>query len=83
MSKALILESIEGDWEQLWIDGELYSEGHTVELGVPRYEFWLNLYNTFKLKPEQLQRQELNDEDERIAQDTGRFPEDISKYITW
>lgn len=76
--KVLVLSTQCGDWEQLWIDGELRDEGHEID----QNQLW-RLGNELGFGPDDVQHKELDNEDERIAQDYGSMPKNgFEKYYS-
>lgn len=77
MNKAILLTSQDGDWEGLFINGKLISEGH--QLGEGRKEFfWLNIGAEYGVKGEDLIIKEINNEDDEELSMNGNFPSRIS-----
>ena len=74
--KVLMLSTQCGDWEQLWINGELMDEGHEVR----KDDIW-KLGNKHGFGPDDIQYQELDDEDEEDAMNSGCLPKNgFEKY---
>lgn len=75
--KAILLISQDGDWEGLFIDGKLISEGH--QLGEGRKEFfWLNIGAEYGIKGDDLVVKEVNEKDDEELSRNGGFPSRIS-----
>jgi len=82
-TKVLILTTQNGDWEGLFINGELISEGH--ELGDGDILFILKMAEEYSFKSSDVVIEEVNDEDDEWLSNNGNFPENLSelkgKYI--
>ena len=74
--QVLLLSTQSGDWEQLWVNGELMDEGHQVD----KMDMW-KMGNQYGFGPDDIQYEELDDEDEEDAMNTGCLPENaFEKY---
>ena len=78
-SRILILCSQSGDWEQLWVGNSLISEGHVLGEGDNRLYLW-RAGLKYGFGPDDIEWKELDDEDEKIAEETGSFPDNNLKY---
>jgi len=76
--KIIIINTQSGDWEAIYIDGELVEEGHQID----RIRL-LELSEEFAFNAEDIQNAELDDEDEDIVARHGNIEGviNISKYI--
>lgn len=77
-SKILVLTTQSGDWEGLFIDGELISEGHNLGQGNSK-KFWIDMSKKYDFLSEDIVEKELTDEDEEYMEDSGNFPNNISE----
>lgn len=76
-AKVLVLSTQEGDWEQLWVNGDLMDEGHEID----KMEIW-NAGIKYGFKPDDIQYAELDDEDDEKAMQSGRMPKNgFEKYF--
>ena len=74
--KVLMLSTQCGDWEQLWINGELMDEGHEVR----KDDIW-KLCIEHGFGPDDIRHEELDDEDDEEAMNSGSIPENVfEKY---
>lgn len=77
-NEAILMTSKDGDWEGLFINGRLVSEGH--QLGEGRKEFfWLNIGAKYQITGEDLIVKTVTDDDDELLQDAGSFPMDITQ----
>lgn len=77
-NKAILLHSKDGDWEGLFINGKLVSEGH--QLGEGRKEhFWLNIGAKYGIAGVDLKVMEVNGPDDEALGETGGFPATLSE----
>lgn len=79
MTNVLVLGTQEGDWEALYINGKLISEGHTIGDGDNLYLWRMGIKYGFG--PNDIIYKELDDEDEEYAMNSGSMPKDITKYM--
>jgi hypothetical protein len=79
--QVLVLSTQCGDWEQLWVNGELIAEHHQLERidGKPNY-LW-RMGKKYGFEPGDIKYTELDDADEEESID-GSMPTDITKYLT-
>ncbi|HAR38602.1 MAG TPA: hypothetical protein DCS09_08565 [Porphyromonadaceae bacterium] len=70
---VLLLYSQDGDWEGLFVNGTLISEGHNIGDGDSK-RFWLNIGAKYQITGDDLIIKELNDEDDGTLMDNGSFP---------
>lgn len=73
--KVIILISPNGDWEGLFIDGQLISEGHTLGQGDRLY--LLKTAEEYDFKSDDVKVITICDEDEQYLMKYGAFPERI------
>lgn len=78
MSRVLVLSTQSGDWEGLFIDGVLISEGHHLGEGRPA-EFWINKSKEYSFESKDIVHREINDEDEDLLSGWGNFPKNLSE----
>lgn len=72
-NRAVLLHSQDGDWEGLFINGKLISEGH--QLGEGRKEtFWLDIGAKYQISGADLAVKEVDDIDGEQLSDSGNFP---------
>ena len=69
---VLILISQSGDWEGLFIEGELIDEGHS--LGEGDRTYLLKKAEEFNFKSNQVRVLEVTNEDEEDLETSGNFP---------
>ena len=76
--KIIIISTQSGDWEAIYIDGELVEEGHQID----RIRL-LELSEEFAFNAEDIQNAELDDEDEDVVASYGSMEGRINtlKYI--
>jgi len=72
--KIIVLSSQEGDWEGVYVSGELEAEDHSLN----NKKFWWDLGKTYG-SDGVLSFHELQDEDEKELQEVGNLPEHISE----
>ena len=75
---VIILTSQSGDWEGLYIDGELMDEGHTLGEGDSRL-YLLKQAELHGFTSSDVQVKTLTDEDENYLMTIGSFPNDIDR----
>ncbi len=66
-----------GDWEGLFIDGELVTEGHNIGEGSPEI-FWLDIASKYKIISADLMVKELIELDDEELAEIGTFPKSLS-----
>jgi len=73
MKPAVLVSSIDGEWEGLYIDDRLIDEGH--KLGDGNYrEFWLSIAHNFGIRSEDIAHIELNSSDNKELSEVGNLP---------
>ena len=77
--KALILQSQEGDWEGLFINGELVDEGHTLNQGTHPFIYCLQIAEKYGVVSTDVEIKYTLDEDEEYLMSYGRFPKQLSE----
>ena len=77
-NKILVLSTQSGDWEGLFIDGKLISEGHKLGEGNSK-KFWIDMCKKYELLYEDIVEKELNYEDEQYMDLYGGFPTILSE----
>lgn len=75
--KAIVVQG--EDWEGLYINGYLVDEGHTLNEGIERIEYFLGLSKQYEFDIYELQFISLKDNDLRELEDIGNLPQDIKK----
>ena len=78
-NRIVVLSTQSGDWEALYVNGELIEEGHHLGEGSPR-EFWLEMYNKYNFTPKDIVYCELNDIDEEYAENYGSFHGELDSF---
>ena len=73
MSKVYLLSTQSGDWEGLYIKGELIQEGHVLGEG-KEPQFWLDIASMYGVKSDDLIIKDLEDEDNDNAESIGSLP---------
>jgi len=74
--KVHILSSQDGDWEGLFVDGKLVSEGHVLGEGNSQM-FMLEMAEKYGFKGDDVLSLEVNDSDDEMLQTTGGFPDKL------
>lgn len=70
--RVVILTTQCGDWEGLFVDGDLIDEGH--HLGEGDRNFMLKQAEKYDFKSSDILRCEINDTDEEMMSMSGNFP---------
>jgi hypothetical protein len=78
-NKALILLAQEGDWEGLFINGELVQEGETFWEGTHPFIYILRIAEKYSLLSEDITVEYLSCEDDEYLTSVGRFPKQLSE----
>ena len=78
MNKVIILNSQNGDWEGLFVNGELVDEGHVLGEGYNK-QYMMELPEKYKVKASDIKFKEVNDEDENYLYDYGSFPKTLKE----
>ena len=74
--RAIVLSS--DDWEGLFIDGKLVSEGHHLGEGRPG-NFWLDIGRKYDIDGSDLKEMEVTPEDDDELMDAGSFPRTLDE----
>jgi hypothetical protein len=77
---AFVFITQEGDWEGLYIDGKIISQGHNLGDSAPE-AFWLDIAHRYGLRPEELTKRELPDGDNAVVLDLGRMPDKLKEQM--
>lgn len=78
MKRVLILTSIDGDWEGIYIDGKLMAQAHTLGEGSNRL-FLLRMSETHNFTSEDVVEKECNHvDDAKFLNLEGRFPDNVA-----
>ena len=72
-----ILSTQSGDWEGLFINGELVREGHTLEEG--DRTFMLEMSDKYGFRLSDVESFEITDEDDKLLYEYGCFPKTITE----
>ena len=72
--RALILQSQEGDWETLYIDGVKIDSGHTLNEGKDRGIYFMEIAQKHSLELHDFQIMKAPDNINKYANDYGEFP---------
>lgn len=78
MNRVLVLSTQSGDWEGLFVDGVLISEGHHLGEGKPA-EFWIDMSKKYSFESKDITRHEVTDEDDDLLDRWGSFPKNLSE----
>lgn len=78
MKRIIILKSQDGDWEGLYVDGNLIEEGHILGEGNNRM-FLLEQAEKFNFTSKDVEWIEVNNEDDFDLLSFGSFPETLSE----
>ncbi len=70
--RVVILTTQSGDWEGLFVDGKLISEGH--HLGDGDVTFLFKQGEKYNFFASDIIKREINDEDEEMMDMSGSFP---------
>jgi len=76
-AEVVMLTTKDGDWEGLFINGKLISEGHQLGEG-SKETFWLDIGSKYRISAKDLLVHELCDSDDDFVADGGNFPEYLS-----
>lgn len=75
MSKrAILISTQEGDWEALYVDGQLVDQGHTLNQGTHGLIHFTKLAEDHNFTSSDVVVCETSDEDEDYLMSSGRFP---------
>lgn len=77
MNKSILLKA--EDWEGLFVNGELIEEGHTLNQGMNRIEYFFDLAEEYDFNLREMKELYLIEEDEEILMDRGSFPNNINE----
>ena len=75
---VLILNSQSGDWEGLFINGNLIDEGHTLGEGGSR-TYLLEKSEEYNFTSKDVREKYVSDEDESYLMKFGSFPSEVSE----
>lgn len=75
-NEIIVLNTQCGDWEGLFINGVLISEGHTLGEGNQK-KFWLKVFKQYNV--DDITEKYLCDEDDEFLNDVGSFPQTIKE----
>ncbi len=73
MKRVIVLNTQSGDWQGLFLDGNLIDEGHHLGEG-DSFMYMLKLSEKHNFTSKDVRIYELNDEDEDYMCDSGNFP---------
>jgi hypothetical protein len=76
--KLIRLFSQSGDWEGLFVDGNLVDEGHTLGEGTAP-QFWMDIAHRYGVKGSDLTDKEVTYEDNAYLYRCGRFPKTLGE----
>lgn len=79
MNKAILLISEDGNWEGLFINGELVEEGHTLNEGYSRIKYFIELSKKYNFNLEEMKEEHVIEEDDNYLYDYGNFPAKLSE----
>jgi len=79
-TRALLVSSEDG-WEGLWIDKQLYNEGHSLEEGYDRGLYFLALAEIKGILFKDIQTAELTEAGNIMINKTGRMPDDYATLL--
>jgi hypothetical protein len=77
--RVVILSTQDGDWEGLYIDGQLIDEGHTLGQGHSK-TYLLRMSEEYKFTSKDIIYAELIHEDNDEANDDGCFKKSLSEF---
>lgn len=77
-NKILVLSTQSGDWEGLFINNILISEGHALGEGNSK-KFWIKMSKEYDFGIEDIVEKELVDEDEETISIYGSFPKNVQE----
>lgn len=75
----LILQTQEGDWEGLYIDGKIIDQGHNI--GEGNRLFLLKKAEEFNFKSSDIRVKTLNDSDENNIIKLGNLPDKLNDLV--
>lgn len=75
IASVVILTTQSGDWEGMFIDGELISEGH--HLGGNNRMFMMQMGEKYKFTSGMVREKYLDDNDDEMMETRGSFPKNI------
>lgn len=78
IKRVVILQSQEGDWEGLYVDGKCISQSHTLGEGDGKL-FLLRKAKEFSFTIDDVIVKYVNNDDEEMLQDGGMFPENLDE----
>lgn len=76
MNDAILLKV--DDWEGLYINNILVEEGHNLEQGYDRIEYFVRIQEQYNFDINELKVKWLEDDDEELISSTGGFPKNIN-----
>ena len=76
MAKAILIKA--DDWEGLFVDGILIEEGHTLNQGMSRVKYFLELSKDFDFDLEEMEEVWIDEEDEDNLYRIGCFPSQLT-----
>ena len=79
MKRVAILESQEGDWVGMYVDGFLIDQGHV--LGNDDILFVIKMAEKYGFKSDDITVKDLCNEDQEKVNESGRFPDHLDGFI--
>ena len=76
MAKAILIKA--DDWEGLFVDGILIEEGHTLNQGMSRVKYFLELSKDCDFDLEEMEEVWIDEEDEDTLYKIGCFPSQLT-----
>lgn len=77
MNKAILIGS--EDWEGLYVNGKLVEEGHTLNQGYNRINYFKKLAKKYNFSLDELESGYVTPEYGEELEDIGSFPTDITE----
>lgn len=77
MNKAILIGS--DDWDGLYVNGELVEEGHSLNQGYNRINYFTKLAKRYNFNLDELESGYVTPEYEEELEDIGSFPIDITE----
>ena len=78
MKRVVLLNTLSGDWQGIYVDGRLIEEGHTIGEGCNMY-FWVNLAHVYNISVDDIIVRDLIGIDSYDVENIGNFPLDLFK----
>lgn len=77
MNDAILIEA--DDWEGLFVNGKLVDEGHTLNEGMSRTKYFINLSEKYNFKLKEMKEKYIDEKDEDELYRIGCFPNSLDQ----